>query len=77
MSKVLDSIEDARNATRLLQQRVETVKDHLAIRGDLQAIASEAHELGTSLRELSKLQHADAKNHLARIAVLHGPIVQP
>jgi hypothetical protein len=70
LSKVLDSLDQIRDASRLLHQRIETAKDHLAIRSDLQTVASTAHELAVSLQTLSKAQRADAKNHLERAATL-------
>lgn len=68
--KVLDSVEQLRDATRLLHQRIDTAKDHVAIRTDLQTVASTAHELAVSVQSLSKAQRADAKNHLEHAATL-------
>lgn len=68
--KVLDSLEQARDATRLLHQRIETAIDHAQIRGDLQTVASAAHELAISLRSLAGAQRADGKNHLDHAATL-------
>ena len=70
MSKVLTSIEEARDAARLFHQRIETAKDHAAIRGDLQTFARAARELAVTLQTLSKAQAADAKNHLDHAATL-------
>lgn len=68
--KVLDSLEQVRDATRLLHQRLATVKDHAALRSDLVSTASAAHELAASLQSLAKVQRVDAKNHLEHAATL-------
>ncbi len=70
MSKVLTSIEQVRDSARMLHQRIETAKDHAAIRGDLQTVAGAARELAVALQTLSKAQAADAKNHLDHAATL-------
>ena len=68
--KVLNSIEEMRDQTRLLHQRIDTVKDHAEIRDGLKTVASSAHELATSLQSLAKAQGSDAKNHLNHAATL-------
>jgi K+-transporting ATPase c subunit len=70
LNSVLNSLEQVRDAARLLHQRVETAKDHAAIGGDLQTVASASNELAVSLQALGKAQKADAKNHLEHAATL-------
>jgi hypothetical protein len=66
----LESLEQVRDATRLLHQRIDTVKDHAEIHRDLQTVIAAANDLGASLKELGKAQSADGKNHLDHAATL-------
>jgi ketosteroid isomerase-like protein len=66
MNNVNDAIQKARAEAQDLHKKIEasTTKNHAAMRADLQNLAVQAVQLGSSVKTLADSQRADAKQHL-------------
>jgi hypothetical protein len=66
VSKVTDSVEEARSDAQALHKKIRgtTEKNHAAIRASARSIAAEASELSSAVNGLLVSQRADAKQHL-------------